>query len=157
MRSFRTEIKWGFLFTLATILWAWLLALLGYTTYKIAKYPVVDSLFFFIAIIIFIMAFRSRRNQQKNKLTWWQGVVTGLTIGLVIMVLSVPAQYLIHTLIMPEFFENSIRYAVKHHLKTQEEAEAYFNLKSYIKQMVIFAPIAGTVIGAVVGLIMKRK
>lgn len=157
MRSFNVEVKWGIIFSLATVIWAALLTALGYTTTKIAQFPVVDSLFFMIAIVIYIMAFRSKRKQLNNKLTWVQALISGLIIGLIVMVFSIPGQVIIHKLIMPDFFKNSIDYAIRHHKMTAEEAHAYFNLTSYIKQILIFTPLAGIAIGAVVGLIMKRR
>ncbi|SFU61719.1 Protein of unknown function [Pustulibacterium marinum] len=155
--KFKTEIKWGILFSIISILWLLLLVTLGYTSEKIEQFPTVDSLFFIIAILIYVMAFRDKRQKNGNKLSWKQAFVSGILIGIVVMILSIPSQAFIHKIIIPDFFKNNIEYAVAHKKMTLEAAQKYFNLKSYMIQSVIFAPVAGAITGAIVGLLMKRK
>ncbi len=157
MKSLKTDIKWGVIFYILSVLWILLLAALGYTTEKIAQFTTMDSLFFIIAILVYIMAFREKRKKQGNQLTWLQAFISGTIIGVVVMILAAPTQLLLHKILIPDFFENSIQNAVDSGNMTLTTAKEYFNLKRYIIQSIIFAPIAGALTGAVIGLFMKRK
>lgn len=157
MKSLKTDIKWGVIFSILVVLWILLLAALGYTTEKIAQFHTMDSLFFIVAILVYIMAFREKRKKQGNQLTWLQAFISGTIIGVVVMIFAVPTQLLLHKVLLPDFFENSIQYAVDSGNMTLTDAKEYFNLKNYIIQSIIVAPIAGALSGAVIGLFMKRK
>jgi hypothetical protein len=50
-----------------------------------------------------------------------------------------------------------IEYSVNEGKLTQEAAEAYFNMKSYIIQSSIFAPVVGVITSAIVALFTKKK
>lgn len=157
MKSLKTDIKWGVIFSILAVLWILLLAALGYTSDKIEQFATMDSLFFIIAILVYTMAFREKRKKQGNQLTWLQAFISGTIIGVVVMIFAAPTQLLLHKILIPDFFENSIQYAVDSGNMTPTAAKEYFNLKSYIIQSIIFAPIAGALTGAVIGLFMKRK
>jgi len=47
------------------------------------------------------------------------------------------AQWITHTLITSDFFENILAYSIEQGLMTQEEAAGYFSLFGYIVQSVI--------------------
>lgn len=157
MKSSKTEIKWSIIFCITILLWNILLALLGYTTDKIGKFPIVDSLFVIVALLIYIMALRQKRQQLGHQIKWIQGFLSGLKITILIAILSIPCQFITHYAIMPHFFENSINYAIANNKMTLESAKAYFNLKNYVIQSSLGALGFGFVISCVVAALMYRK
>jgi hypothetical protein len=90
-------------------------------------------------------------------MTWLQGFISGAVIGLVVAILSPLSQYVTHQFISPEYFPNVIEYTVKTGKMSEEAAENYFNLKSYIIQSITGAVVMGVITSAVVSLFLKKK
>ncbi|MGB8375110.1 MAG: DUF4199 domain-containing protein, partial [Salegentibacter sp.] len=90
-------------------------------------------------------------------MNWQQGFVSGIILTAVITILTPFAQYIITQFITPEYFDNIISYSVKNGRMSQENAEALFNLKSYVVQATFGALGYGVVTAAIAALIMKRK
>ena len=87
-----------------------------------------------------------------------QGFISGLIISIIVTLFAPLTQWIISTIITPEYFPNVIEYSVKtgYH-KTIQEAEDYFNLKNYMQQSVIASIIMGIVITLVVALFARTK
>jgi NADH:ubiquinone oxidoreductase subunit 3 (subunit A) len=90
-------------------------------------------------------------------MSWKQGFISGLIITAVVTLLTPLSQYLTSAVITPNHFENMISYTVETGNKTQEAAEAYFNLKNYMIQSIIFAPVVGIVTSAIVAIFTRKK
>jgi hypothetical protein len=73
------------------------------------------------------------------------------------MLLSPLGQLITHYVISPEYFSNVIKYSVESGLQIRVEAEEYFNLKNYIVQSTIGAPLMGIVTSAIVAFFLKSK
>lgn len=157
MKTFKLAIKWGILFTLIALLWAYLMHILGYTSDKIDQFPMVDAIFFIPAVLLYVFALKDLKKQQGGTMSWLEGFLFGLYIGIVVMILTPLSQYITHTFIMPEYFQNNIEYAINTHKMSQTEAESYFSMTNYIIQSTIFAPIAGIITGAIIALFIKKK
>lgn len=90
-------------------------------------------------------------------MTYWQGVKTGLLITLVVTILTPLTQWITLSIITPDYFENVIAYAVDSGKMTQQEANDYFNFKSYMIQSILGAPIMGIITsGMVAAFTVKR-
>ncbi len=90
-------------------------------------------------------------------MTYKQGFVTGLIITIFVTILSPVTQYISTTFIGPEYFPNIIKYTVSTGQMTQEDADAFFNLKNYIIQGLVGAFVMGLITTAIVALFTKRK
>ena len=133
MKKFVTEIKWGLIFTLAGLLWMLLEKTLGWHDVLIAKHAIYTNLFAIIAIIIFVFALIEKRNKDLGgKMTWAQGIVSGVIISFVVAILAPLSQYISHQLISPNYFTNAINYNVEIGALNQKNAETLFNIKSYL-------------------------
>lgn len=55
------------------------------------------------------------------------------------------------------YHDNMIRYAVESGLQTQEEAESYFNLQSYMIQSIIATPVMRLATSAIVAIFTRKK
>jgi len=66
-------------------------------------------------------------------------------------------QWITHTIITPDFFENIRAYSVEQGMMTQEEAEGYFSLSGYIVQSMIGALGMGIITSAIVAFFTRTK
>ncbi len=158
MKNLKIEFKWAIIFVITTLIWMTLEKLVGLHDEHIAQHPIYTNLFAIPAIIMYVLALRDKRNNfYEGTMTYQQGFVTGLIMTVIIAVLSPLAQYIVSTVITPEYFPNAIRYAVNEGLLSQEQAEAQFNLQSYMIQGVIGALIMGVLTSAIVALFVRRR
>jgi hypothetical protein len=158
MKKFATEIKWALLFTLASLLWTVLEKALGWHDASIAKHPIYTNFFAVIAILLFVLALLEKRNKDLGgKMTWFQGVASGMVISVFVAILSPLSQYITHEFITPDYFKNAINYAVENGKMSQNNAETYFSFKSYLIQAAFGALGRGTVTSAIVALFLKKK
>lgn len=151
MNSLRIELKWGVIFALMTLVWMVLERLVGLHDTNIAEHANYTNLIAIPAILVYVFALNDKqRNFYYGKMTFRQGLVTGLLISCVVAVLSPLTQLITSTIITPEYFANVINFVVKEGKMTQKEAEEYFNLKNYIIQGLIGALIMGLMTSIVV-------
>jgi len=90
-------------------------------------------------------------------MTWNQGFMTGLIITIIVTLLSPLTQWITHTVITPDFFENIRAYSVQEGLMSSEEAADYFSLSGYIVQSMIGALGMGIITSAVVSFFTRSK
>ena len=157
MKKFSIEIKWGIIFSIVSLLWMYLEKGLGWHDENIAVHAIYTNIFAIVAIILYVLALLDKRkNFYNGRMTWTQGFISGIIISVVVAILSPLAQYLTHEFITPDYFENAIEYSVESG-NSRENAEAYFNMESYILQSFFFALTVGTVTAAIVALFVRRK
>ncbi|MCX2743289.1 DUF4199 domain-containing protein [Mangrovivirga sp. M17] len=157
MKKLSIEIKWALIFVIAGLLWIFLERLVGLHTVNIDKHPYYTNLFAIIAVVIYTLALLDkRRNYYGGKMTYKQGFISGLWITLFVTILTPLTQWINHEIITPHYFENAIEYSVESELMTREEAEDYFNMKNYIIQSLIFAPIVGFVTSGIIAFFTKN-
>jgi len=158
MKRITIEIKWALVFTLMTIVWMFIEKQAGLHDKYIDKHPVYTNIIAIPAILIYVLALvNARKKYYGGTMTYGQGVRTGLIITIMVTALSPLSQYITSTYVTPHFFENAIDYAVSKKFSTRPDAEAYFNLKSYIIQGLIGAPIMGVVTTLIVAAFTKRS
>ena len=158
MKKIGIEIKWGVLFVVIQLLWMFGEKVAGLHDENIEKHSLVSYFFSVVAIIIYVVALLDKRkNSYNGKMSWKQGFFAGLIITAVVTLLTPLSQYLTCAVISPEYFDNMIAYTVKTEAMTQKAAEANFNMKSYIIQSSIFAPVVGIVTSAIVAIFTRKK
>lgn len=158
MKNYQIEIKWGVIFFAASLLWMYFEKLMGWHDVLIAKHAIYTNFFGLIAIAIYFFAIHDKRkNFFRGKMSWRQGFVSGVILSIVIALLSPIGQLITHYLISPEYFENAIESSVERNAMKQEDAEAYFNLSSYIVQSIAGALMMGVVTSAIVALVLRKK
>ncbi len=157
MKSLTHAIKWGLIFVASALAWMVFERAMGWHGARIEQHPVMTNLFAVVAITVYVFALRDKRRQLGGTMTWTQGFVAGLLVSVVVAVLSPLSQWLTHAVITPAYFSNAIAYAVESGKMAQAEAEAFFNLGSYIVQSAVGALIMGAITAAIVALFLKRK
>ncbi len=159
MAKIKIEIKWGFIFIIVSLLWMVLEKLCGLHSKHIDKHQYLTMLFMIPAIWVYVLALKDKKKHYYNGvMSYKQGFISGLIITLIVALFSPLTQWIISSVITPEYFPNVIEYSLQSgYHKTREEAEAYFNLENYMKQSVIGALMMGIVTTAIVALFVRSK
>jgi hypothetical protein len=158
MKSIKTEVKWAFIFIVMMLAWMLMEKLTGLYSENIEWHPVVTNFVAIPAITVYVLALLDKRKKDYNGvMTYGQGFKSGLIITLIVTLFTPLTQYLTTEVIAPEYFPNAIAYTVDNGFMTQSDAEAFFNLKSYMIQSTIGAPIMGIVTTAIVAIFTRKK
>jgi hypothetical protein len=158
MNKIKIEIKWAIIFVVMMLLWMVLEKLAGLHDTNIEMHHIFTNFVAVPAIAIYVFALLDKRKNFYNGImTYKQGFITGLIITLFVTILSPLTQYIISTIITPDYFKNIIEYSVKENKMTREEAESYFNLSSYMIQTIIFTPVMGIITTAIVAIFTRSK
>lgn len=158
MKSIATEIKWAIAFVVMTLLWITFEKFGGFYTDRLAYHAIVTNFIAIPAILVYVLALREKKYKDyAGTMSFKQGLISGLIITAIVTFISPLTQYLVSVVIAPEYFPNVIALSVKEGKMTLEQANDYFNLKSYIIQGLIGAPIMGTVTTLIVAFFLKSK
>lgn len=159
MKKIKIEIKWAFIFIVMSLLWMVLEKLVGLHSTHIDKHMYLTNLYAIPAIIVFVLALKEKKKKDfDGQMTYKQGFISGLIITAIVALFAPLSQWIISTIITPEYFPNVIAHSVEtgYH-KSLEEAEAYFNLKNYIIQSFFGAIVMGVVTTAIVAIFVRTK
>lgn len=158
MKNFSIEIKWSIIFVIVYLLWMVFEKLVGWHGDHIEKHGLYTNIFGFIALGIYILALRDKRKHYFNGIiTWRQGFITGILLTIIITIISPLSQYIVATYISPEYFDNMIELSVNNKAMELEQAQAYFNLKSYIIQAIFSALVMGVGTAGLAALIIRTN
>ena len=158
MKKFRIEVKWGILFFLSGLAWMALEKYLGWHDRLIEQHATYTLLYAPLAIFIYVVAlWEKKRKTYSGRITFLQGLLSGMVITLVVVLLTPLSQYISHSLISPDYFSNVIQLTVNSGKMTLLEAEAYFNLMNYITQSLLFATVMGLLTTAVVMIFLRSS
>ncbi len=124
----------------------------------IDKHMIVTNFVAIPAIGMYVFAFIDKRKRDyDNKMTYKQGLRTGFIMTGIITVFSPLTQYITSAYISPEYFTNAIEYSVSENMMSRSDAEAFFNMKSYLIQTVIGTPIMGIITTLIVAIFTRKK
>lgn len=158
MKRVRVEFRWAVFFVIMQVLWMAMEKGLGLHGEHIAWHPILTNLIAIPALAFFYFALLDkRRNVYDGEMNYKQGFLTGLVLSLFITVLTPFTIYFSLEVISPEYFENAIAYSVEKGHQTKEEAKAYFNFETYVKQGTVGALFMGIVTSALVAAFAKKK
>lgn len=158
MKSYRTEIKWGVIFALATMGWMLIEKWMGWHGENIDRHYIMTNLFAVPAIAIYVFALiDKRRKAYSGIMSWKQGFFTGIGITVVVLILSPVTQYVTHTFISPDYFTNIIEYSVETGKMGRMEAESHFTLGNYVVMSAIGVLIMGSVTSAFVSIFTQKS
>jgi hypothetical protein len=156
MKNFQIEIKWGLIFILSGLVWMGMEKSLGWHDALLEQHASLTMFYAPIAIALYVFALRDKKKSYFNgKMTYLQGLISGLVITLVVVILTPLSQYISHEYISPDYFPNIQKLSVEKGEMTQEEAEIHFSLMSYIQQSVVFAAFMGLLTSAIVAIFTK--
>jgi hypothetical protein len=158
MKNIKIEIKWALIFVLTTLAWMVIEKVSGLYAEHIDKHETVSMFFMVPAISVYVFALLDKRKTfYGGSMSYKQGFVSGLIITVFVTICSPLTQYITTAFIGPEYFSNVIAYVVEEGRMTQTEAEDYFNLKNYIMEGLIGAPIMGIMTTAIIAIFTRKK
>lgn len=158
MKNLKIEIKWAIVFMLATLIWMLIEKSLGWHDEKIADHAVYSNIFAVVAISVYVFALLDKKqNFYQGQMSYKQGLIAGVVMTFFIVLLSPLSQYITSVWLTPDYFPNVINYAVESGEMSQTDAEAYFNLESYMLQSTIGAAIMGVITAAIIAFFVKSK
>ncbi len=158
MKKRLIEIKWGLIFVIMMLIWMYFEKMMGWHDKKIADHATYTNFVAIPAILVYVFALLEKRKKHyHNVMSWKQGFVSGMIITAVVVILTPFSQLVTHELITPEYFENVKAFAVSRGQMTQEEANNYFNLSSYLWQSTVGALIMGAITAAIVAVFVRKK
>lgn len=159
MKKYKIEIKWAVIFMIVLLLWMVAEKLVGLHDKHIDLHQYLTMLYVIPAIWMYVLALKDKKkNFYNGKMTYKQGFVSGFIISLIVTLFSPLNQWIISEIITPDYFQNVIEYSLEtgYH-KNRADAEAQFNLKTYIVQSTIWALVMGIVTSAIVAFFVKSK
>jgi hypothetical protein len=158
VKNLKIEIKWAIVFMLATLIWMLIEKSLGWHDEKIADHAVYSNIFAVVAISVYVFALLDKKqNFYQGQMSYKQGLIAGVVMTFFIVLLSPLSQYITSVWLTPDYFPNVINYAVESGEMSQTDAEAYFNLESYMLQSTIGAAIMGVITAAIIAFFVKSK
>lgn len=158
MKNFAIEIKWAINYSIAFMLWMIFEKSIGWHDATIGKQMIYTNLFGFVALAVYFFAFRDKKkNFFNNSITFRQGFMFGVYLSGLIALFAIVTQYITYTFITPNYFDTLIAEVVKNKKQTLEQAQAFFNYKSYLFQSIFGTLSIGIVTGAIIANFMKTK
>jgi Protein of unknown function (DUF4199) len=158
MKNFAIEIKWAINYSIAFMLWMIFEKSIGWHDATIGKQMIYTNLFGFVALAVYFFAFQDKKkNFFNNSITFRQGFMFGVYLSGLIALFAIVTQYITYTFITPNYFDTLIAEVVKNKKQTLEQAQAFFNYKSYLFQSIFGTLSIGIVTGAIIANFMKTK
>ncbi len=153
----KTELKWGVIFSVMGLVWLTLEYLVGLHGKFIAWQAILTNLVAIPSVIIMVLAILEKRRVLGGTISFKQAFLCGLGVSVVVAALSPLTTFIFHKIINPDYFTNVIRYSVETGKSTLAQAEAFFNLQSYMLQGVLAALIIGSITSLVIAAMIKKE
>lgn len=153
----RIEIKYGLIFSLFSFVWLILEYAFGLHGSYIKYYPMANNLFIVPATYIMVRAIVAKKTELGGAITFSLAFQTGFFITLIVAILSPGLSYIFHSWINPGFFASAREAAVKFFNTSAEQAEAEYNLKSFMVQSAIGAIVMGTISSLIIALAIRSR
>ena len=125
------EIKFALMFSGLNILWMLGEKLAGLHDVHIADHAYYTNYFAIPSILLYAVAMYQKQTLLGGEMNFKQGFMSGLGITMIVTALTPAIQFIIHTIITPEYFINVRAFAIKQGMKP-EVADTHFSLNSYI-------------------------
>lgn len=157
IQTFKIEIKWALIYSIAYLIWMYFESKMGWHDTKIGLEPIYNLLFLpFSILLIGLALFDKKRNHYKNEMDWKKGFISGIILSVLITVLNPVVLYISFNYISPDFFTNAIQAATAEGFPL-EKAKAQYNLNTAISNSVFDKLSFGVVISAAVSYFIRTK
>jgi len=152
-----TEIQFGVLLSVATLIWITMEYLVGFHSVYIDLHPYSSLIFVAVTFLIMIKGVQARKKKTGGHFGYHPAFMSGFYIVIVSVLLSPLVNYIFHTFINPDFFTAMIDKSVSAMKMTEDKAREYFNLKNYIQQSIVGGVITGSFLSLLIALILGRR
>lgn len=152
-----TEIKFGVILSLTTLVWITLEFLAGLHSVYIEMHSISSIVFLVVTALILFRGVGKRKSEIAGAFRFSQAFLSSFNIIIVAVLLSPLVNYLFHTFINPDFFTSMINKSVTTMMMTEDKAMEYFNLKSYIQQGIVGGLISGSFLSLIIAFIHRDR
>lgn len=159
MKQLTIEFKWALIFSSVTVLWGIMEKLCGLHGPNIAYHMYLTNLFAIPAIWIMVLALKAKRKEDfGGNMSYVQGLLSGLLLSTFIAVMSFGVQWILTSVVSPEYFPNLISYSIDLGIyKDVSSAEKAFNYSSYSLQGAFGALAMGVLTTAIAMIFLRAK
>lgn len=158
LKKIHLELKWSINFGIAYLLWIILEKSCGLHDQHIANYPLYSNGFILITVVLFYVALLDKRKHvYRGEMTQTNGFLTGLVLTLFISLLTpflirISLQY-----ITPDFFIHIKENMITSKKMTANQAELFYNYKSYLLQTLFLNFSLGILCSAIFSFVLTTK
>ena len=153
----KTELKYSIFLSVFTLVYLTIEFYCGFQTKFIGYHTIVTYAIIIPYIVIAMQGMTEKKREFGGKLSNRRAFRSGMTIGIITAILSPIVVVIFIKFINPNFFADSIDYAVSTKKSTQSQAENYFNLKNYLFRSAIGSLINGLIISIVASIFLVKK
>ncbi len=158
MKNYKIEIKWAVIFAAMFLLWMTMEKLTGLHDKYLEQQQFVTMLILIPSVIIYVLAIKDKKkNFYTGYMTYKQSFLSGLMLTVFVVLLSPINQLITSYIITPGYFDNVIDHTVKSGMFTQQQAEAQFNIKSYIITSIVGALATGLIFSSIISIFTKSR
>lgn len=158
MKNFAIEIKWAVVLSMTTIGFAYSAKYLGYYDDKLPYYQAFSLLLAPLWCIIYYLGIREKKMEFfHGKMDWKRGFVSGIFMAGIAAFLAPFGEWYTYEIIAPDYFSKAISLMLESNKMTEDQANTYFSLNSYIMQSIFTTLSGGVVIAAIVSFVLKSK
>ncbi len=141
-----------------SLMWSYLERSAGLHGSHIENHALYSNLFGIFAFIVYAMCiFDKKRNYYDNRMDWTRGFLSGLTLTVMIALLSPLIQYIIVEHISPDFLANMKTYYVSRNGSGKALADAMFSFRGLLLQAVFNIMSMGVVASAIIAWFARSK
>ena len=164
MTRYLTEFRYAFFISALCFIWLMLEYVAGFHDKYVQYHTFISVLSIVIPLVFYFLAIIKKRDDELDGIiSFRQAVLSGLTITIIWIVLTVPTQLVFHYMINPRFFDVMIEEYVYHAVDkgmseelANESAAALFNIKAYLIQRLITVLIVGVSLSIIDAWFLKR-
>jgi len=154
----KTEIKFAFLYVIASFIWSCLEYLTGLESTHINLHPYfVTPFYVLLTAVIYVLAIREKRANHGGSISFSKALVTGIILSVFILALNPISFYVFNRFINPNFFKDFGEYKVRTGNMTKDAAEAYYNFYNLLIRGSIYRLVMGIVATLLTSWLIKKN
>src|SRR5699024_7245052 len=124
---------------------------------RIDQHAKYSYIFGGIALLLYILALRDKRDNFYNGfMNWQQGCVSGVIISVIIALFSPLSQLIVHKIIAPSYFQNAIAHGISQG-GNEEFLTTYYSLKTKIIQSFMESLSLGIIASALIAYFVRKE
>lgn len=159
MHKIKIELLFAIICSIVIMLWAILEKYLGFQDYKIDQQMYFSLLLAFPLFVIIFFALKTKINKYYHgKISFKNGVISGIVLSLFIALLFPIVQWIISFVISPDYFKNAINHNLgSGYYKTFTDAKAQYNYANFVRQGILKFLSLGVICSAIIMLILRTE
>lgn len=151
------ELRWAFIFTLFSIVWTVFEAEMGWHNSPYISQKYLSALFLIPAALIFFLFFEDKKSKRfRRRFKFKHAFFSGMALTFYICLLGIPSQFLIHSIILPNYIEEIYQSFLNMNIIPLQSIPNIFNIYTFA---FIISPLFHLLIGFIYsvlwGLILK--